>query len=326
MTVLKVAVIGTGFGRKVAAPAFAGVPDAEVVDVVSARDHGAVSAVCSRRDLDLVSIHSPPFLHREHVELAVGHGVGAVLCEKPMGTSVQDATRMLSVVEAAGTLHFVNFEFRFLPARRELAEIVSSGDIGDPVQLVWTHFSSGTARPRRPVGWLFDPALGGGWVGAWASHAVDTVRWLLGEVRDTTAVLGTLIGERPDASGALRPVDAEDSVSAVLTTERDQLAVFASSFAAPAASEPRILVVGTRGLVECVGDRQVVVRRADGTVREWQAPEGERHMQAMAAWAQVVCGAVASGHQQGPSFSDGLACDRVLEAMRHSARLRWPAA
>ena len=195
----KVGVIGAGFGRRVVAPAFAALDDAEVTDVVSARDDQAVAQLCGRTDLDLICVHSPPSHHARHVIDALERGrPRAVLCDKPLGLDPGESARMLEAAEAAGSLHFTNFEFRFLDARRELRSMALSGDIGEPVQLVWSHFSTGTAHPLRPFGWLFDRAQGGGWVGAWASHAVDTVRWLLGEVSHTDAVQGTLIGERPD--------------------------------------------------------------------------------------------------------------------------------
>ena len=59
----------------VVAPVFAETPGCEVAAVVSARDAAGVRALCRRRDVDLVSIHSPPFLHAPHVReaLAAGH-------------------------------------------------------------------------------------------------------------------------------------------------------------------------------------------------------------------------------------------------------------
>jgi len=320
----KVGVIGAGFGRRVVAPAFSALAGAEVVEVVSARDDDGVAQLCSRSDLDLVCVHSPPSLHARHVRLALDKShPRAVLCDKPLGLDPEESTQMLEAAKESGTLHFVNFEFRYLDARQELQSIMSSGEIGEPVELVWSHFSTGTAQPLRPFGWLFDRAQGGGWVGAWASHAVDTVRWLLGEVRHTDAVQGTLIGQRPDSAGASQRVEAEDSLCALLVTENDRVAVLTSSFASQASVEARILVIGTAGVAECTDDRQVTVTGADGSVRRWRAPEGERHMRAMVAWARVIRDATDAGRQEAPSFADGVACDRVLQHMRAGPWLRW---
>jgi predicted dehydrogenase len=95
---VRVGVIGTGFGARVVAPVFAATEGCDVVDVVSARDAKAVAELC-RRDLDLVSVHSPPFLHAEHVRAAIDAG-HHVLCDKPFGVR-RRAAEMLDLAGAA---------------------------------------------------------------------------------------------------------------------------------------------------------------------------------------------------------------------------------
>ena len=77
---MRIAVIGRGFGERVVAPVFAATDGCEVVDVASARDDAAVRALAARPDVDLLSVHSPPFLHAPHVRLALAAGK-AVLCD-----------------------------------------------------------------------------------------------------------------------------------------------------------------------------------------------------------------------------------------------------
>ena len=77
---IRLGVIGSGFGARVVAPVFAATDGCAVVDVVSARDAAAVRNLCARGDVDLISVHSPPFLHTEHVDRAIDAG-HAVLCD-----------------------------------------------------------------------------------------------------------------------------------------------------------------------------------------------------------------------------------------------------
>ena len=77
---VRVGVIGFGFGARVVAPVFEITEDFEVVDLVSPRDDDAVGELCARDDVDLISVHSPPFLHRDHVRRAI-EGGHAVLCD-----------------------------------------------------------------------------------------------------------------------------------------------------------------------------------------------------------------------------------------------------
>jgi len=171
---MKVGVIGTGFGGRVVAGAFEA-SGCQVTDVVTARDHDAVRGLC-RSDVDLISIHSPPFLHLDHVAMALDAG-RAVLCDKPFGRSLEEAEAMAGQAREAGLVNLVNFEFRHQPARQAMHDLVASGAVGRPQHLAYTAFTSGSRVPLRPWGWLFDRSLGGGWIGAFGSHAIDLVRW-----------------------------------------------------------------------------------------------------------------------------------------------------
>src|SRR5207237_281137 len=64
---VRVGVIGRGFGARIVAPVFEETEGCEVVDVVSPRDDDAVRALCSRADVGVVAVHSPPFCHRDLV-------------------------------------------------------------------------------------------------------------------------------------------------------------------------------------------------------------------------------------------------------------------
>jgi len=320
---VRIGVIGTGFGARVVAPVFDATPGCEVVEVVSARDDAGVASLCDRTDLDLVSVHSPPFLHAAHVRRALGNGQ-SVLCDKPFGVAAQEAETLLGAAEAAECLHLLNFEFRYEPMRALLRSLIIDGVIGDVEHVTWTHFSSGSVTPLRPHGWLFDRASGGGWLGAWGSHAVDTIRWMLGEIVSAHGAPRTVVGQRPDTDGVLRTCDAEDAFSAWLTTESGTTVAIDSSFAAAVTMAPRIVVYGTDGVLECIGDARIVVRRSDkdDELHERPTGPGDAHLAPMQAWAEVVRDAVHEGMAPAgaPTFADGLACARVLDALGRRCR------
>jgi predicted dehydrogenase len=316
MTV-QVGVIGTGFGARVVAPAFAGLDGCGVVDVVSARDDAGVVALCENPDVDLICVHSPPFLHASHVRRAIVEG-RAVLCDKPFGLD-GDAETLFAAAEAADCLHFLNFEFRYSATRQLVRDLIAGGAIGVPEHVQWTHLSAGSREPLRPYGWLFDRDAGGGWIGAGGSHAVDFLRWTFGEIGEARAQCRTTITERRDADGDVQVCDAEDGFSALLVLGGSVTATIDSTFAAPVTLAPRLVAFGTDGVLECVADARVVVRGRDGTRREYENPTGDdAHVEPMRHFARVVCDAVRDGIAPSgvPTFADGLACARVLERPR----------
>jgi predicted dehydrogenase len=315
MAGVRVGIVGTGFGARVVAPTFseAGL---DVVDVVSPRDDAAVAALC-RRDLDLISVHSPPFLHATHVGWALDAG-HAVLCDKPFGRSAAEAQTMVDAAAQAGAINLLNFEFRHEPARVRVKQMIGDGAIGTPEHLQWTAFTSGSRVPLRRFGWLFEREPGGGWLGAWGSHAVDGVRWLLGEITAAGARCRVTIAERPDRDGMMRQCDAEDAFTAWMTVEGGATVGIDTSFAAAANLPSHIVVLGSEGTIEVTNDRRIVLRRIDGRKDEieLEARTGDPHVGALGGWAHVVRDAVAEGRQITPSFADGLACAKVLDALR----------
>jgi predicted dehydrogenase len=325
---VRVVVVGTGFGARVVAPAFAATGGVDVAEVVSARDDRAVAAAITEHRPDLVSVHSPPFLHARHAGMALESG-SAVLCDKPLGVDAADSAAMVDAAEAAGVRAFVNFEFRWAPARRLVRDVLHDGAAGRIDRVSWSHLSSGTRVPLRPYGWLFDAGRGGGWVGAWASHAVDALFWLLGAgPGDVVGVAGARridVALRPDPhTGGLRACTAEDGLSAVLTFTTGVTATLDSGFAATTTTAPRLVVAGSEGTIECVADEQVTLRRHDGerteltTAGDPTARAADRHGEPMRRLASALRAALAGDEDPSelPTFHDGHAVDLVLDRLR----------
>ena len=294
---MKVAVIGTGFGKHAAAPAYEGLGCQ--VEVVSPRDEAAVRRALAS-DVDLVSVHSPPFLHVDHVLAAIGAG-RPVLCDKPFGRSAQDAVAMRDRATEAGVPHFLNFEFRHNASWARLKQLADSGAVGTPLHLAWSFWGSGL-RGRR-LGWMNDAALGGGWIGAYGSHIIDFTRYLFGsEVADCGAAT------RTDIPGAT----AEDAYSAWFVLANGATAVHDTGFAAPVATPPRVALTGSDGVIELIGDTTLVLRRPghDAVTEEFSAGA------ALPTYLGLVLDAIRTGTAITPSFDDGVAVAEVMDRLR----------
>lgn len=310
---MNVVVVGTGFGGRVVAGAYR---DADcAVEVVSPRDAEAVSRAVAA-GADLVSVHSPPFLHHTHVMAALDRGC-AVLCDKPFGRDAAEARSMRDRAREDKALNFLNFEFRRFPARLKARSLVRDDAIGTPQHVSWLFVGNGL-RPQLHR-WLFDRELAGGWIGAWGSHCIDTLRWLLdSEVATCSAVLRTDTGSRPDAQGVEHRSTAEDAFSAWFTMENGCTASVDTAYSAPVALPQTVHVLGSDGAIEIHNDSTVLLRRPR------EAPEtflfslgaGDPHLPGLGPWLAEVAQAVGSGVQLSPSFDDGLAVANVMEQMR----------
>ena len=199
-----------------------------------------------------------------------------------------------------------------------MAKLIGSGVIGSPEHFAYTAYTSASRVPLRTWGWLFDRSRGGGWIGAFGSHAIDLIRWLLGDITRTGAETWITVTERPDADGSMRRCDAEDAFAGWAELRSGATATINSSFAARVSVTPRIVILGSEGAIENIGDARVVVRKSDGSTEqlEFELRAGDPHAEAMTGWTAAIRDSVLTGKPIAPSFADGLACMKVMEQWR----------
>jgi len=324
---VRVGVIGTGFGARVVAPVFRDTEGCEVADVVSARDEAAANALCARRDVDLISVQSPPFLHRQFVRRAI-EGGHAVLCDKPFGRNLADAQAMADLASQAGALHFVNFEFRRHPARRALRAFIRDGVVGTVEHVQWNAFHGVWLDPSRPFGWSFDRELGGGWIRLSGSHTIDYMRWSLGEIADATGAVRTTIAERADREGRFHRCTAEDGYTALLRTERGAWIAIDATSTNPVERPNRVTVIGSEGVLELINenpreeDARITLHTRHHAKELFSFEQGNTYLAQMLEWAGAIRDSVRQGAAEpdAPTFADGLACSRVMDLLVRRAR------
>lgn len=332
---MRVIIIGTGFGRYAMAPVYEKL--GFETEVITPREPDRIDAALAA-GADLVSIHSPPFMHHEHVIKALDKGL-PVLCDKPFGRNGAQAREMRDRAKAVGALNFLNCEFRAKPSRAKMIDLIHQGAIGELEHVTATFFSNGLRG--RNHGWLNDAEMGGGWLGAWGSHGIDTLRWLFGsEVANCGGVTRIETRLRPDGAGGQRASTAEDAFSAWFVMENGCTAAIDSAFSASTPLPSRLLVMGSTGSLELVGENKLILRREpeddpsiprEERIRRavmagegelvFQAPPltGEAHEPALTPWLGLVKQALQTGAQIAPAFDDGVAVAEAMELFRSKA-------
>lgn len=107
-------------------------------------------------DVDVVHVCTPNSLHHDHVLAAIGSGK-AVICEKPLATSLADAAAMAAAAQAANAVAAVPFVYRFYPTVREAREQL--GD--DAVWLMSGGYLQDHMVGAEPSGWRSDAGRSG---------------------------------------------------------------------------------------------------------------------------------------------------------------------
>jgi predicted dehydrogenase len=316
-------IIGTGFGTRVVQGCYeqAGMQ----VQAVTPRDPEAVRRACAE-PFDLVSVHSPPFLHAQHVNWALDHGRN-VLCDKPFGVSAAESRQMLERAREKGVIHLLNFEFRCDPGRKRVKEIIDSGAIGRVTHIHWTFFNGFSRIPLRKHGWQFERDMGG-WIRINSTHMIDALRWLVGEVVEVDARARIDIKERPDKDGRLHPSTAEDAFAAFMTLDNGASVVIDTAWAVPGTLPDHWTIIGTEGIIDVVERIQLwvdpmvrdteikVVRERKEQVERIGPFEGDAHLPSMRPFAVKVREAVSERRQIEPSFAAGVAAAEVVDRLR----------
>jgi predicted dehydrogenase len=215
-------------------------------------------------DLAAVSVTAPNFLHRE-IGVAVAEAGKHLWIEKPVGLTAADAVAVRDAVRANGVVACVGFNYRHVPAVARARRVIRSGEIGVPTHARVQLFTDYAAHPGSPLSWRYTVESGGhGVLGDLASHGVDLLRFVLGDVAGVMARTAIHIAERPIAAAQghyavldvddpgleLGEVENEDYVVAILTMASGALSVCEANRAAVGEQNNYALEVhGTRGLV-----------------------------------------------------------------------------
>ncbi len=190
--------------------------------------------------LDGAVVTSENVHHRALTEQAAASGVRAVLCEKPLATTLEDVRAMIATCAARNVRLATAFPCRYSPVFRHLREQVQRGAIGD-VQAI-----RGTNRGRAPGGWFTELALsGGGAVIDHTVHVADLNRVLLGrEATEVYAEISNGFGHGTYDDTGFLTIGYEGGVFATLDTSWSRPKTY------PTWGDVTMQVVGTDGVLE----------------------------------------------------------------------------
>ena len=170
--------------------------------------------------VDVVHICTPNSLHAALAEKAIAAGK-AVVCEKPLATSVSDADRLVLAAERAGVVAAVPFVYRYYPTVREVRSLISDGDAGRLWLLHGSYLQDWLAGSAA-TNWRVDPDLGGGSraFGDIGVHWCDLMEFATGHrITRLMARLSRAHDQRPTHTG-MASVGTEDAATVLFETDQ----------------------------------------------------------------------------------------------------------
>lgn len=283
-----------------------------------AEDSGARIAdeetVFSDDGIDAVIIASAASAHSAQIEAAAKTGK-AVFCEKPLGLSLTNVAKTVSIVEGAGIALMLGFNRRFDRHFAAMAHRIYEGEIGRPELLVLT--SRDPSPP--PIDYIKSC---GGIIRETTIHDIDMARWLTGETPETVYASGAgLTDPEISAAGLL------DTVVTTLTMPSGARVVINNSWRAVYGYDQRAEVLGPKGMLSVDNLPQTLVSSAVATGMTSAAPMPffmERYEDAYAKEIDCFIETLLSGGSMSPTARDGLVALMIAEAAIKSVETQVP--
>ena len=305
-------------------------------------------ALIARDDVQLIDIAAPGSLHAP-IAIAALQAGKHVLCEKPLANTLAEAERMAAAADAAfpsGARAMVGFNYRRVPALALARRLVEQGRIGPLRHVRAVYLQDWLVDPDSPLTWRMQAdQAGSGALGDLGAHIVDLARFLTGdEITGVSAVSATFVEERPlPGDEGTGRVTVDDAVVFSARFGSGALGSFeATRYAAGRKNGLRIELNGAAGSLAFDLERLNELEFYDGDVADGGSTAGFRRILVtepehpyLSGWwppghtlgwehtftnqARDLLTAIADGGQPAPSFGDGLAVQRVLDAVQRSA-------
>lgn len=194
-------------------------------------------------DCDVVCVLTESGLHADHV-VALAPYKKHIVVEKPMALRLSDADAMIAACNREGIQLFVVKQNRFNVPVVKLREALEQGRFGKlvlgTVRVRWCRDQSYYDQDAWRGTWAYD----GGVLTNQASHHIDLLEWMMGDIETVFAKSTT----------ALVKIEAEDTAVVTLKFKNGALGIIEATTAVrPKDLEGSISILGETGTVEIGG-------------------------------------------------------------------------
>lgn len=293
-------------------------------------------------DIDVVDICTPNCLHYETLKKAISAGKH-IYCEKPLCTTAEEAAEIRDLAKEKGVICAIVFNTRFLLPVMRAKELVDAGRIGEVISFSGRFLHSSATDPDRNAGWKQNrDVCGGGVLFDLGSHTIDLIRWICGEFKSVSGLSQIAFPTRLGMNGEEWTTNADEAFYMTATLENGACGTIAVGKIMQGTNDDHSFeIYGTGGSVAFDLMQPNYLRFYDGSAPEkergytkieccgrYPAPSGVfPGIKAPVGWLRGHVGSmynflscVDSGTQPSPSFDDGAAVQRIMEAAYESAQ------
>ena len=279
--------------------------------------------------VEAVIIASPQSTHREIAEAAFALGK-PVLCEKPMGASLDESIAMVAAAEDAGAINMTAFNYIRTPASQYARQLIADGVIGDVTWFRGEHTEDFLADPTAPATWR-TTGVANGTMGDLAPHMLNAALALIGPIKSLIAEVETVHTDRPGGT-----VTNDDHGQMMCRFENGAMgAMYFSRIATGRKMGYAYEITGTKGAIKFDQEDQnaIWLYQMDGPEAQrgftkiltgpahpdylpfCQGPgHGTGYQDQIIIEAKDFLEAIAAGQNKWPTFRDGMEVNKIVAA------------
>lgn len=202
-----------------------------------------IHTLMKKEQIDVVSVLTPSGMHAQHV-LELAPYRKHIVVEKPMALTLADADAMIKACDLNGIKLFVVKQNRFNVPVQKLRQALEANRFGKlvlgTVRVRWCRRQNYYDHDSWRGTWAYD----GGVLANQASHHIDLLEWMMGDVKK---VFGR-------STTALVKIEAEDTAVVTLQFANGALGIIEATTATrPKDLEGSISILGEKATVEIGG-------------------------------------------------------------------------
>ena len=155
------------------------------------RAYDRADAMLDREKPDAVLICTPPFARLDPIKAACDRKI-PFFCEKPPAFSLEDAQKVNAVVSSAEIVHSIGFMYRHKETTDRAKELLAGQTL---VALRSTFVCGAILSPEFPAWFKLQDKSGGPMLDQ-AIHAVDLIRYVIGDIESVYALGSNCVTKR----------------------------------------------------------------------------------------------------------------------------------
>jgi predicted dehydrogenase len=141
----------------------------------------------SENDLEALFVATPTKFHAEMVLTALAENIH-VFCEKPFSLTVPEGQKMVELAALNNLVNQVGYHNRFIGTFNFLRKLIQKGVLGEIYHFIGEAYGPVVVK-RKEATWRSESAEGGGCLFDYASHVINLIEFVLGNVKDVSGVM-----------------------------------------------------------------------------------------------------------------------------------------